>query len=569
MNAMNRIWISVLVMMGVLAPLGMYGCMAIPEKGLTPAGFEDPQWKVGMEWSYRIEMRSFQGQEFEMKGNATMRINTTEVIKIGNNTYDTFRFSLWGSGTLKGSYNGIPIQGPWTMQGRTHMLKNRTENAQSELYLNVSASMKVTVYMIVNWTPPEDPYNFPMEIGNRWEYKGEVETYNWTYVQGIGYVQGPSHTVSNTTTNFTVVKDEYRTVPAGTFYTYQVDGSTMLLQPIIGAGRQYYSDVVGNAVSIVMLDESSRPTGYYNLTHTNYPPPPGKYGGIAGTVHDAQGPLADVLLVLSSGGKKVAETNSDASGHYEFLNLLPGTYDILANRSGYDDAGKQGITVTAGNVTAVDILMSRPEGEVEVNVRDKDNTPIQGADVEISGPSSVRGKTDASGRFSSTLLEGSYTVEVSKQGYKNATGVITIEPGKKTYANFTLEPARGKLSGKIIDIKTGQPIVNAVVVITQGGTTINQTTTPASGVYEFVLDPGEYNISVSAPGYEPKNETVSIAPGQSVVKDIKLTPKEVKPPEQQPKQEEFPILPVAIVIVVVIIILLLYLMLRKKGKTKT
>jgi hypothetical protein len=451
------------------------------------------------------------------------------------------------------------------------MLRNRTANAQSELYLTLSVSTKVTVYMIVNWTPPEDPYNFPMEIGNTWKYQGEVEMYNWTYAQGFGYIQGPSHTVSNTTTTFKVVKDENITVPAGTFYTYQVDVSALFFQPIIGAGRQYYSDVVGNAASIVMMDESSHPVGYYNLTHTNYPPPPGKYGDIKGTVSDVQGPLSDVFLILSSGGKKVAETKSDVSGHYEFLNLQPGTYDILANKSGYINATKSGIAVTAGQSVEVDILMNRyeePKGYLEVNVRDKDETPIPEADVAINGPSSIREKTDASGRFSSTLLKGSYTVEVSKQGYNNATETVTIEPGKKTYANFTLEKSKGRLSGKIIDIKTGQPIVNAVVVIIQGGTTINQTTTPASGVYEFVLDPGEYTISVSAPKYEPKNETVSIAPGQSVVKDIKLTPKkEVKPPEQPPKEEEFPILPVAIVIVVVIVILLLYLMLRKKGKT--
>lgn len=551
------------------------GSMAIAERSnetstssssMSPQAFDDPKWAVGMEWGYQVEMSSFAGQAFEMKGNVTIKINTTSTVKIGNNTYDTFKFCLWGGGTMKGSFGGFPIQGTWFMQGRTHTLKNKTENVQTETYINITSSgtpsIKATSYMITNWTPPEDPYDFPMSVGDKWQYLGTTETYNWTYAQGFGYIALPSRTISNVTSNFSVTKDEYRTVPAGTFYTYLVESSSMLLQPIAGPSKEYYSEAAGNSVAIVMVDNASNPTGYYNLTRTNYPPPPGKYGTIKGTVSDPKGVLPDAKLTLSSSGKQIGTAKSDASGKYGFSNLLAGTYDLLANKSGYEDASAAGITLNAGATVTKDILMKKPEGTLEVNVKDNASNPLSGVAVVIKGPSDFNGDTDISGKLLTILPKGSYTVTASKNGYKNATTSASVVSSATGYANLTLEPTKGKVSGKILDIKTGLGIVNAVIVLTKNGTNAGQTTSTSTGAYSFDLDAGTYQISVSVAGYVSKNESVTIAPGQSVIKDVKLTPEEKKEPERP--AESFPMWLALIPLVIVIVLLLLYFIFRKK-----
>ena len=534
----------------------------------APLGFDDPKWAVGMEWRYAVEMSSFGGQPFEMKGNVTMRVNATTNVKVGKNTYATLKFALWGGGKMKGSFGGFPVTGSWFMQGRTHTLANVTANVQTETYINITTtgtpSIKATNYVIQNWTPPEDPYDFPMSIGNKWKYVGTTETYNWTYAQGLGYIAQPSKQVANITQNFSVTKDEYRTVPAGTFYTYLVESSSLLLQPVIGAGKEYYSDAAGNAVSIIMIDNQSNPTGYYNLTFTNYPPPSGKYGNIIGKVTDSKGALPGVKLSLSTGGKSVAILTSGATGNYNFSNLLPTSYDLLANKSTYED-NRTGIQLAAGAIVQKDIFMKKPEGVLEVKVKDKGGKGLDSVTISIKGPVDINGNTDAMGKLTKTVPKGSYVVTASKTGYKNATSSTTVTSGGTAYANLTLEPNQGKLKGKVIDLKNGLGIVNAIITISQSGSAVANATSSANGDYQVDLQPGTYQVQVTAAGYVSANDNFTIFPGQTVSKDFKLSPREKKEPEKP--AEGFPIWIALIPIVIIVVILLLFFMFKKKPKS--
>jgi hypothetical protein len=60
------------------------------------------------------------------------------------------------------------------------------------------------------------------------------------------------------------------------------------------------------------------------------------YGGIHGTVRDATGePAQDATVTIASVEKGTQlKVNTDRSGHYEFLQLLPETYDLEAEASG-------------------------------------------------------------------------------------------------------------------------------------------------------------------------------------------------------------------------------------------
>lgn len=534
-------------------------------------GFDDPKWGVGMEWKYTLETTSFAGVPLEMKGNVTMRINATTTIKVGNNTYNAFKFALWGGGTMKGVISGLPIQGPWFMQGASYTMTNKTANIRTWSYLNVTSngppSLRGTSYMLFNWTPPDDTYNFPMNLNNKWQYKGVSETYTWTYVQGLGYIQAPNKTVDSLTRNRVVTNDEYKTVPAGTFYTYLIETSSTLLNPMVGDGKEYYSNTVGNAVSIITRNKTSNATGYYNLTHTNYQPPPGKYGGINGLVQDAKGALPDVKLTFTWGAKIISTLKSDASGKYNITNLQAGTYEILANKSGYEDKSVTGIQVTAGLNTTVDITMKKPEGTLVVNVEDKANKPVADALISIKGTSNFNATTDASGKLLTVVPKGSYTVIASKQGYKSASTKADVASGATTYANLTIEALKMKLYGTVKDAKNGTGIANAIITLSQSEVKINETKSISDGNYSIMLEPGTYQVLVTCAGYINFTGNVTIEPGKNYTLDPKLSPAEKKGSGKP--SESFPIWMALIPVIIIVVILVLYFMFRGKKPKQT
>ncbi len=62
--------------------------------------------------------------------------------------------------------------------------------------------------------------------------------------------------------------------------------------------------------------------------------------GVSGTVNDALGrPLGDVELVLQTqGGRVISRARSDKAGHFEFKSVPPGTYAVVANKTGFRTA---------------------------------------------------------------------------------------------------------------------------------------------------------------------------------------------------------------------------------------
>jgi hypothetical protein len=79
---------------------------------------------------------------------------------------------------------------------------------------------------------------------------------------------------------------------------------------------------------------------------------------VTGTIIDALGrPVNDAELVFQTqDGHTIARTRSDSSGHFEFTNIRPGTYAIIANKSGFATATSI-VTVTAVGARPVEISM--------------------------------------------------------------------------------------------------------------------------------------------------------------------------------------------------------------------
>jgi len=107
---------------------------------------------------------------------------------------------------------------------------------------------------------------------------------------------------------------------------------------------------------------------------------PAQAGGIKGTVKDPTG-LAIVNAKVSLNGDAgiaPSPTITSANGQYEIRSLLPATYVVCAEAAGYQESRREGIAVTADEMTVVDFTL----------------TPVAAAPVK-SGP--VKAGTNGSG----------------------------------------------------------------------------------------------------------------------------------------------------------------------------
>ena len=83
------------------------------------------------------------------------------------------------------------------------------------------------------------------------------------------------------------------------------------------------------------------------------------YGSVVGTVADASSsniPGAAVTLTnLGTAERRSAET--DVSGNYQFVNLVPGNYRLEIEKSGFKHLTRDGIRVETQNALRIDAIM--------------------------------------------------------------------------------------------------------------------------------------------------------------------------------------------------------------------
>ena len=87
--------------------------------------------------------------------------------------------------------------------------------------------------------------------------------------------------------------------------------------------------------------------------------PPGGTDKIQGTIKDALGrPLAGASLTLKSPDETIlGKTQSDAAGHFMFSGVTPGTYAVLAEKTGFE-TGTAVVTVEAGTIATATLALT-------------------------------------------------------------------------------------------------------------------------------------------------------------------------------------------------------------------
>ncbi|WP_455391700.1 FG-GAP-like repeat-containing protein [[Eubacterium] cellulosolvens] len=190
----------------------------------------------------------------------------------------------------------------------------------------------------------------------------------------------------------------------------------------------------------------------------------------------------------------------------------------------------------------------------------KDGSALAGATV-VTDSGGYTTTTDNSGNYELNVLDSTYHVTVSLEGYKEAMKVAEVNNGDVTL-NFQLvkiselPEQEFALSGTLTDTSTGEPIAGVKVTIEPGG---KSTTTDAQGKYSLPVTNGSYILSFSSPDHQSDSINVEVN-GNSIVKDFTLVSTEPPDDEEKEKKEtglpfmELPLMVLAFVFVIIILL---------------
>lgn len=178
---------------------------------------------------------------------------------------------------------------------------------------------------------------------------------------------------------------------------------------------------------------------------------------IEGYVLDVfQSAMADneVLLISETTGNIVMKTTTDGNGFYSFILPINNdeTYIIRARRQTLDDVNIYGVTAKSGSSVYYAKTIYLPytaNGETyQMNISLTDasnNRPLSGAALTIregldqkSGAAIISTTSNHSGIAEATLLAGSYTGEIKKDGYATAYFPIIVRMDHTTAYGCTV-----------------------------------------------------------------------------------------------------------------------------------
>ena len=164
-----------------------------------------------------------------------------------------------------------------------------------------------------------------------------------------------------------------------------------------------------------------------------------------------------------------------------------------------------------------------------VTVKDGTDQPVKDADVKITaaGTEIESQKTGDEGTAKFDLSEGTeYQYEVSKLGYKTATGPVDLESGSAEVE--LIEKSKVKVSGQVLD-QDSAPLAGASVELSGYGDK-KTTTTVDGGTFSFdeVYAGETYTLTATLATYKTTSISVTVADTESTGNMIKMPKKDTE-----------------------------------------
>jgi large repetitive protein len=256
-------------------------------------------------------------------------------------------------------------------------------------------------------------------------------------------------------------------------------------------------------------------------------------GQVTGVVTDAEDdtPIADAIVTFTRTlGGQTGTVTTDAAGSYR-IDLQPGGYAITVSATGYEATSIPAQSFGTDGGTQDVQLAPSPGSLTGTVVNDVNGTPVAGASVAlVDGDDATVATTTSAADGSFTLAgldRGTYTLVIDGgTGYdlRTITGVVVTQGQSNALGNLAVVSQPATLSGTVSS--GGDPVQGAqVALLNDAGTVVTSTTTDADGDYQITgIVTGTYTARVTASGFVTDTGSVSFAPGQSVTRNVTLTP---------------------------------------------
>jgi len=244
-------------------------------------------------------------------------------------------------------------------------------------------------------------------------------------------------------------------------------------------------------------------------------------GTLTGTVTDGTNPLGGVTVSTTVAGKEVSVVTPTvgAVGTFTLDGLpTPGTYVITYAAKDHGTTTRI-VAIAPGGSGNGDAVMTNGTGSVSGHLDDVHGHGLGGATVTVGGvsgqpPTTTTLTSGDVGAFTIVGLAapGNYTLTFTADGYQPVTVPVTLATDAPVTAiHATVVNPQVSLYGEV-RAPNGSAVQGATVVLTDGVQTWQTTSTGAGGnlpaaisgtggYYFPAVDPGVYNVTVSADGY--------------------------------------------------------------------
>jgi hypothetical protein len=197
-------------------------------------------------------------------------------------------------------------------------------------------------------------------------------------------------------------------------------------------------------------------------------------------------------------------------------------YDVVASAPGMEQQ-HQSIVIRPGDSASLSFSLQPSVSSVSVTVvlagSLSPGTPAPTPAVRVNGTPAVR--TTAGGPFVvSGLAPGSYTVEASAAGYESATQTLTVAAGASASARFELRPSTGSIKVVATAVSGALPATIGIAGDSGGATQVPS----AMAYYLSGITAGQHTITVTADGFQPLSQPVTIFAGQETNVQAALQP---------------------------------------------
>jgi hypothetical protein len=265
---------------------------------------------------------------------------------------------------------------------------------------------------------------------------------------------------------------------------------------------------------------------------------------VIGFAYDAKGaglPAAGVVLQNASATFKTLTQSTAPVGRFDFTDVPPGDYVLIVEDYGYATSSAE-VVVRPGEVTSRSLVLapsppaSLDTGTIRGTVNDLfDSSGVEGVALSLDGRPD--GQSGPNGTYElNNVAPGVHVVSAlptPAQGLAPASVQVNVPLGGTVLAPVLNLPRLDGLAGLVKSAADGKPVAGATVQLyppnattasSSASSPLASATANSAGTYSLSdLQSGNYQLVVSAPGYETATLAITLAIDENLNQNVTLT----------------------------------------------